>query len=245
MNMSTASTKSRTITRTPSSWQQQWASAIRTAGNPVPFAIFYLVTLTLAEVLRHHIATRRGDPIVGKGHFRGLKDATYGPSLKNARGAWSENYAYDAQVAEVEVDSVTGHVKVLKVLTSHDCGFPINPLLVEGQIDGQVSMAAGHALTEEVWMRNGITLNPSFLSYKLPCALEMVENEYIDVLTESFELGKHFHTKEVGEGYVSAALAAIANAVHNATGVRVHEFPIQPELLLKQLEKQGLAPSTS
>lgn len=180
-----------------------------------------------ARAIARHIRENRGDPIIGHGHFRGLKDAAIGPSLKNAKGTWSDSYAFDAQVAEVEVDIKTGKIRVIRALTSHDCGFPINPLLVEGQIDGQVSMAAGQAIGEEVSIKNGITLNPSFLEYKIPIATEMVENEYIDIITEKYERDRHFITKEIGEGYVSGILAAISNAVANATGVRAKKLPIK------------------
>jgi len=196
------------------------------------------VKLSFADVIAVHIRCHGGDPIMGKGFFRSLKNATFGPSLKSCKGAWSENYAFDAQVAEIEVDTYTGQVRVLKALTSHDCGFPINPLLVEGQIDGQVSMAAGHALTEEVFYRNGLVLNPSFLDYPMPCALDFVDSKHEDVITETFERGRHFHTKEVGEGYVSAIVAAIANAIHNATGIRLTKFPATPEKLLKEFKNK-------
>lgn len=189
----------------------------------------------VGQVVAAHIRRHRGDPIMGKGFFQGLKDAPIGPSLKSCKGAWSENYAYDAQVAEVEVDVITGQVRVLKAMTSHDCGFPVSPLLVEGQIDGQVSMAAGHALAEEVLYRDGVVLNPSFLSYPMPCSQDMVASEYIDVLTERFEVGQHFHTKEVGEGYVSGMVAAITNAIHSAIGVRLTSFPATPQKILAAL----------
>ena len=185
------------------------------------------MSIPFAKAIARHIRENSGDPIIGKGSFRGLKDAAVGPSLKNGKGTWSDSYAFDAQVAEVEVDMATGRVKVVKSVTAHDCGFPINPLLVEGQIDGQISMAAGQAVAEEVLVKKGVTLNPSFLDYKLPIATEVVENEYIDVITEKFESGREFRTKEVGEGYVSAVLAAIANAVHNATGAPVTSLPIR------------------
>ncbi len=183
-------------------------------------------SITFARAIARHIREHGGDPIIGRGFFRGLKDAAIGPSLKNAKGSWSDSYAFDVQVAEVEVDILTGNIRVIKAVTAHDCGFPINPLLVEGQIDGQVSMAAGQATHEIVRTKDGITLNPSFLEYKMPLATEMVENEYIDVVTESYTKDHHFHTKEVGEGYVSAILAAIANAVYNATGYRAKVLPI-------------------
>ena len=184
-------------------------------------------SISYAQAIARHIRDHNGDPIVGRGYSRGLKDAEFGPSLKNAKGKWSESYAFDAQVAEVEVDTRTGQVQVVSVLTAHDCGFPINPLLVEGQIDGQVSMAAGQAVTEEVIMKNGVTLNPSFLDYKIPTIHEMVESDYLDIITEEYEPNREFTTKEVGEGYVSGALAAISNAVANATGGRSTTLPIR------------------
>jgi len=186
-------------------------------------------SISSAQAIARHIRENQGDPIIGRGSFRGLKDAAIGPSLKNAKGAWSDSYAFDVQVAEVEVDTRTGKITVKRALTAHDCGFPINPLLIEGQIDGQVSMAKGHATSEEVIMKNGMTLNPSFLDYPMPIATEMVENEYLHITTEEYETHKEFVTKEVGEGLVSGVLAAIANAVANATGIHLTKLPLNLE----------------
>ena len=196
--------------------------------------------ISFAKAIARHIRDHRGDPIIGRGYFRGLANAEIGPSLKNTKGTWSDAYAFDAQVAEVEVDTGTGRITVAKALTSHDCGFPINPLLVEGQIDGQVSMAVGQATSEEILQQNGITLNPSFLDYRLPIATEMVENAYVDVATESYEEDREFVTKEVGEGLVSGILAAVANAVANATGVRPKTLPIKFEPHPEKIDKDDL-----
>ena len=98
------------------------------------------------------------------------------------------------------------------LLLAVDCGFPINPLLVEGQIDGQISMALGHAFLEEVMMEEGRTLNLSWLDYRMPSIREVADSEHLDVITEQYRIGKPYRTKEVGEGYVSAILAATANA---------------------------------
>ena len=136
------------------------------------------------------------------------------------------------------MDIETGLVRLLRAVTAHDCGFPINPLLVEGQIDGQVSMALGHALMEEVLMKDGRTLNPSWLDYHMPCIHNMCPSEHIDVITESYESGRAYRTKEVGEGYVSAILAAIANAIYDAVGVRLYSTPFTPEKILKGLAEQ-------
>ena len=191
--------------------------------------------LTYEQLVAACIRKNRGDPVIGEGHWRTMRDEPNPPSLATAKGRWSENYAFDAQVAEVEVDTETGLVRLLRAVTAHDCGFPINPLLVEGQIDGQVSMALGHALMEEVLMKDGRTINPSWLDYHMPTIHNMAVSEYIDVVTESYESGRPYRTKEVGEGYVSGILAAIANAIYDAIGVRLYTTPFTPEKILKGL----------
>jgi CO/xanthine dehydrogenase Mo-binding subunit len=172
---------------------------------------------------------------MGSGHWRTMRDEPFHPSLATTKGRWTENYASDVQVAEVEVDTRTGKVRLLRAVTAHDCGFPINPLMVEGQIDGQVSMALGHAFLEEVMMDQGRTLNPSWLDYRMPTVHETAVSEHLDVITEKYEVGSPYRTKEVGEGYVSAILAAIANAIYNAVGVRLNSTPFSPEKILQGL----------
>lgn len=193
--------------------------------------------LPYPKLIAAHIRKRRGDPIIGTGHWRTMRDEPLHPSLASAKGRWSENYAFDAQVAEVEVDIETGQVRLLRAVTAHDCGFPINPLLVEGQIDGQISMALGHAFMEEVHMQEGRTLNPNWLEYRMPTIHNVAVSEHIDVITESYKTGRPYRTKEVGEGYVSAILAAIANAIYDAVGVRLHSTPFTPEKILRGLGK--------
>ncbi len=193
--------------------------------------------LTFRKLIAASIQKRRGDPIIGEGHWRTMRDEPFHPSLATTKGRWTENYAFDAQVAEVEVDIETGQVRLVRAVTAHDCGFPINPLLVEGQIDGQVSMALGHALMEEIMMEEGRTLNPSWLDYRMPTIHNVAVSEYIDVITEHYEIDRPFRTKEVGEGYVSAILAAIANAIYDAVGVRLYTTPFTPEKIMKGLGK--------
>jgi len=147
------------------------------------------------ELVALSIRKRRGDPVIGNGHWRTMRDTPTHPSLATTKGRWSENYAFDAQTAEVEVDTETGRVRLLKAVTAHDCGFPINPMLVEGQIDGQISMALGHAFMEEVMMEKGRTLNPSWLDYRMPTIRNMAESEHLDVITEQYQVGKPYRTK--------------------------------------------------
>lgn len=190
---------------------------------------------TYRQLVEASIRKHRGDSIIGEGHWRTMRDAPVHPSLASTKGRWSENYAFDAQVAEVEVDTHTGAIRLLRAVTAHDCGFPINPLLVEGQIDGQISMALGHAFMEQVMMEEGRTLNPNWLDYHMPNIHTMAASEHIDVITERYEVGRPYRTKEVGEGYVSGILAAIANAVYDAVGVRLFSTPFTPEKVLKGL----------
>src|SRR4030067_2272743 len=95
-------------------------------------------------------------------------------------GNFSPNYSFMTQAAEVEVDTKTGKVKVLKMVTAHDCGRPINPMLVEGQLEGSIAGGMGQALYEHVITENGQVMNPSFLDYGFPTALEIPEMEAID-----------------------------------------------------------------
>jgi CO/xanthine dehydrogenase Mo-binding subunit len=194
--------------------------------------------LSYQQLITSSVQKRRGDPIVGEGHWRTMRDEPFHPSLATTKGRWSENYAFDVQVAEVEVDVQTGQARLVRALTAHDCGFPINPLLVEGQIDGQVSMALGHAFLEEIVMKEGRTLNPNWLEYRMPTIHNMATSECIEVITEYYRKDSMpYRTKEVGEGYVSAILAAIANAIYDAVGVRLYSTPFTPEKILRGLGK--------
>jgi 4-hydroxybenzoyl-CoA reductase subunit alpha len=193
--------------------------------------------LSYRALIALSVQKHRGDPVRGEGHWRTMRDEPFHPSLATTKGRWSENYAVDAQVAEVEVDTETGVARLVRAVTAHDCGFPINPLLVEGQVDGQVSMALGHAFMEEVLMENGQTLNPNWLEYRMPTIHEIAVSEHIDVITEQYKTDAPYRTKEVGEGLVSAILAAIANAIYDAVGVRLHSTPFTPETILRGLGK--------
>ena len=199
--------------------------------------------ISYQDIFETSVTHHRGDTIIGEGHWRTMRDEPFHPSLASTKGRWSENYAFSAQVAEVEVDTETGEIKLLKATTVHDCGFPINPQLVKGQVDGQVSLALGHAFMEDVMMEKGYTLNPTWLDYRMPLIHNVADSKDVDVITESYRVGRSFRTKEVGEGLVSAMLAAIANAVYDATGLRMYSTPFSPEKVLKGLkllqENQG------
>ena len=104
-------------------------------------------------------------------------------------------------------------------------------------LEGQVSMALGHAFLEEIMMEEGRTLNPNWLDYRMPTIHNMAPSEHLDVITEKYEVGQPYRTKEVGEGYVSAILGAIANAIYDAVGVRLFSTPFTAEKILRGLGK--------
>ena len=116
-------------------------------------------------------------------------------------------------------------------------GVDINPMSVEGQAEGSVYMGIGHAFMEQlVFGPNGQIMNPSFLEYKMPTAMDMpvIVNELLD----EPDPGGPFGAKGMSEGAVIAPSPAIANAVYHATGVRVMDLPITPEKILAALEEK-------
>ncbi|MBI4493712.1 MAG: molybdopterin-dependent oxidoreductase [Chloroflexi bacterium] len=161
------------------------------------------------------------------------KGSTVGPS---------PSYTFSAAAVEVTCDPETGEVRADKVWIAHDIGRAINPRLVEGQVEGGVYMGLGEALMEEQVFRRGLHKLPSMLEYKSLSALEMPEVE--TVLVESLDPEGPFGAKEAGQGPLLPVPPAVANAVHDALGVRIDELPITPDRVLKALERQreGKAP---
>jgi 4-hydroxybenzoyl-CoA reductase alpha subunit len=151
-------------------------------------------------------------------------------------------YSYSACVVELDVDPETGEVKVEQVWIAHDVGRALNPLLVEGQVEGSVYMGLGEVLMEEQVFRKGLHKCPSMLEYKSPTTLETPEIHTILVETDDPE--GPFGAKEAGQGPLLPVIPAVANAVYDAVGVRIDEIPITPDKILKALElkRQGKAP---
>ena len=145
----------------------------------------------------------------------------------------SPAYSYSAQVAEVNVDEDTGEVTVHKVWAAHDCGRALNPVAVEGQVIGSVWMGMGQALTEEMIWKDGLLMNPGLLEYRSPSSIESPEVEAI--LVESIDPEGPFGAKECSEGALAATPPAIANAIYDAVGIRLHECPFTPERVLAAL----------
>src|SRR6266850_1575888 len=148
-------------------------------------------------------------------------------------------YSYSACVVELTVDEETGEVELHDVWIAHDIGRALNPLLVEGQVEGSVYMGIGEAVMEAQVFRKNVHKAPSMLEYKSPTTLETPEIHTMLVETDDPE--GPFGAKEAGQGPLLPVMPAIANAIYQAVGVRVDEIPITPEKVLKGLEwkRQG------
>ncbi|HSD41171.1 MAG TPA: molybdopterin cofactor-binding domain-containing protein [Burkholderiales bacterium] len=162
----------------------------------------------------------------------------------------SPAYSFTACVVETEVDPHTGWVTVPKIWIAHDIGRALNPVLARGQVIGDVYMGLGEALMEEQAFRRLppklssalVHRNPSMLDYKSPTSLDMPEVEV--ALIEDPDPNCPYGAKEVGQGPLLPVMPALANAIHDAVGVRIDEVPITPEKVLRALEKRekGEAP---
>ena len=190
--------------------------------------------LTLAQALKGYQYADMPMPIVGRGSW--MAPASEPTTLFKEDGNFAPNYSFMTQAAEVEVDLHTGRVKLLKMVTAHDCGRPINPMLVEGQLEGSVVGGMGQALYEDVIVEKGQVMNPSFLDYGFPTFLEMPEIEAIEVKTDD-PIGP-FGAKEAGEGTQLSPAPAIVNAVYDAIGIDFMELPITPEKILAALAEK-------
>jgi carbon-monoxide dehydrogenase large subunit len=175
-----------------------------------------------------------------------------GPALKSgiAPGISEEDFfatdkrpfPYGVHVAAVEVDKETGKIDILDYLVTEDVGRKINPMIIEGQMAGGLAQGIGGALLEEfVYDEEGQPLATSFMDYLLPTAMEMPKAQLIS--TEDFPSPHNpLGVKGAGEGGITAAGAALANAVSNALGVEVTKLPLKPEYILELVRKnQGSA----
>jgi CO/xanthine dehydrogenase Mo-binding subunit len=145
-------------------------------------------------------------------------------------------YGYAAQAIEVEVNTQTGQVQVLRVISAHDVGKAVNRQQVEGQIEGGLVQALGYALMEEFQMREGRVLTPGFSTYLLPTARDIPE--LIPVILELGDVEGPYGARGVAELPLVPFAPALAAAIHAATGVWVTELPFTPERVLRALRAQ-------
>ena len=183
------------------------------------------------------------DKVLRSAHFREdgkqfMAEAFYDPPTKRQdrefRGNISATYGFGTQGAEVEVDLETGQVHVLKMVLANDVGRAINPMLLEGQLEGGLSMGIGYALLEKLVLENGAVQNPNFLDYKMPTVKDMPPIEI--VLVETKDPMGPYGAKGIGEAGAIPTAAAIGNAIADALGFHIYELPMQPEVVLNEIK---------
>ena len=197
--------------------------------------------MTFEEVVA--AALEGSGTITVKGNFDTLPESWGGKKYRGAAIGGTMAFSYAAQVVEVTVDPDTAEIGVDRVWVAHDCGKALNPLTVEGQIQGSVWMGMGQALTEETRYHNGLMVSGNMLDYRVPT---IVESPPIDThIVEAPDPHGPFGAKEAGEASLAGFLPALTSAVADAMGVRPHELPVTPDRLLQLLEDAARAGRTA
>ncbi len=173
-----------------------------------------------------------GQPPIGSASWN---PPTVALDPESGQGKPFNTYVYAAQIAEVEVDDETGEVEVLRIAAAHDCGTPINPTLVEGQVEGGIAMGIGFALQEDMLFdRAGRQINPNLTNYIVPTTLDMPEIA-VDIV-DNYDPTGPFGAKGVGEPSLVPTAPAILNAIHDAVGVRITSLPATAEKVLAAIK---------
>ena len=190
--------------------------------------------IPIAKVVRKALLI--GRPIMGRGSFAPAVDQRR-EWISNPKGQLSQAFSFGATVAEVEVDPETGLVTANEVTCAQDCGFAVNPMIVEGQFEGGVAMGGqGGMLGEEHRWHQGHVLNPSMLEYKIPSITDMPRIK--SIIVETIDPGGPYGAKEAGMSIAMSAAQAYCNAVGNALGIYFNHFPLTPERILDAIEKR-------
>jgi CO/xanthine dehydrogenase Mo-binding subunit len=183
---------------------------------------------TLGEVIEH--AKKKGFVAVGSAHFSAQHTGLH---PEDGSGTPWQAYVFGCQVAEVEVDTATGEVQVLGMWAAHDVGRAVNPIGVEGQIEGGIVQALGQGLMEDYKLENGHTTTPGFAKYILPTSLDVPH--VTSIIIEDHDPIGPLGVKGIGEPAMVPTIPAIMNAIHDAIGVRITRLPATPEVILEAL----------
>jgi 4-hydroxybenzoyl-CoA reductase alpha subunit len=174
------------------------------------------------------------------GHYNTPKEGVHGEYRGGTIGS-SPAYSFTAHVAEVEVDPETGFVDVKTIWVAHDCGRALNPMLVEGQMEGSAYMGFAEAVMEQQVMKRGdpeggLHDAPSLLDYRIPTSLDCPE--FVALIVEAADPEGPYGAKEAGEGPLHPSLPAIANAIWDAVGVRMDSLPFTPDRVWRALQER-------
>jgi len=188
-------------------------------------------SIPLADLVK--ICAAEGLPLQNLAQFEAPFSDGIDP--ETGQGRVFPDFTFGAQAVEVAVDTETGQVTLLKSVACHDVGRAINAAAVEGQIAGGSSQGLGYALLEDFIIQDGRILTPSLSEYMVPTALDFPPTRVI-ILESGSGVGP-FGAKGIGEPALTPAAPAVANAVADAIGVRIHELPITAERVLAALEQ--------
>ena len=191
--------------------------------------------ISFADLVRQRFDGAGGE-LIGRGYV----------SSQHASGKLTQEPVFwevGIGAAEVEVEEATGVVRILRYVSAIDCGKAINPLQAEGQDEGAAMQAIGHTLFEEMIYEDGQLLNPNMIDYRVPTFADLPE-VFETILIENGDGPGPYGAKGIGEGGVVSVAPAVANAIFNATGVRIKDLPLTPERVWRALEaakreKQG------
>ena len=203
---------------------------IEVAGETFRVGSGTQASLPFSDVAKAALVDR--GPITVSGTFTCPPEAQGGKHKGGAVGS-TMGFSYAAQVVEISIDEATGTIAVDKVWVALDCGHAINPLAVEGQIEGSVWMGMGQAMCEETRYVDGLPAHASFLEYRMPT---IVESPPIDVqIVESHDPYGPFGAKEASEGALAGFAPALVNAIANAIGIDLDELPVTPDRVMEAL----------
>jgi len=171
--------------------------------------------------------------------FRFMPASTEAIAKENGKAYGNISFGYVAEYVELSVDIETGHIHVERVLCTNDVGKAINPMLVEGQIEGAVVQAYGYAVTENLQVHDGHILNPRLSTYLIPGILDIPQQVESDIMEIPDPQGP-WGVRGMAEMPFIPLAPAIAAALHDATGVWFNRIPLTPEYVVKTLRKQGI-----
>lgn len=154
---------------------------------------------------------------------------------ETGQGAPYWPYTFNACAVELEVDTKTGIVNLIRSTFAQDAGRAVNPKLLEGQMDGGFAMSLGYALFEELKLEDGVIKNNKFSKYLIPTAMDMIHID--NIIIEDPESTAPYGAKGIGEPVMIPMAPAILNAIYDAIGVRIKDLPVTPEKLMKAIEE--------
>jgi CO/xanthine dehydrogenase Mo-binding subunit len=184
------------------------------------------------------VATAKSRGVVPVGSATFGTDTTGLDPVDGSGRPW-QAYVFGCQVAEVEVDTVTGEVQVLGVWAAHDVGRAVNPQGVEGQIEGGIVQAVGQGLMEDYKLKEGHTSTSGLAKYILPTSLDVPRINSI-IIEDPDPIGP-LGVKGIGEPAMIPTIPAIMNAIYDAVGVRITSLPASPEKVRAAIQSKRAA----